>query len=51
MIKRLDNIKLNNTESEDKLLKIAEKNLGCKAGFFKIIKKTPSLTNGNQVED
>lgn len=49
MIKRLDNIKLNITESEDKLLKIAEKNLGCKAGFFKIIKKSLDARDKNNL--
>ena len=38
MIKRLDNLKLKITESEDKLFKIAEKSLGPKPKAFKILK-------------
>jgi len=37
---RLDNIKLDIGEDEGKLLKIAEKKLGRKAGYFKILKKS-----------
>lgn len=40
MFKRLDNIKLKITESEDKLLKIAQKSLGTKPKAFKILKKS-----------
>ena len=40
MIKRLDNIKLNIDESEDKLICIARKKLGGNLRYFKILKKS-----------
>lgn len=40
MIKRLDNVKLNIGDGEDKLLKIAQKKLKSKLTYFKIIKKS-----------
>ena len=40
MIKRLDNVKLPLSQSEDKLIRIAEKKLGGKVRYFKIIKKS-----------
>lgn len=40
MMKRLDNIKLNISESETKLIKIAEKHLKSKAESFRILKKS-----------
>lgn len=40
MLKRLDNVKLNIAESEQKLLKIAQKNSGGEIKHFRIIKKS-----------
>ena len=40
MIKRLDNVKLNITESESKLFEIAKRNLGRPPKSFKILKKS-----------
>lgn len=40
MIRRLDNIKLNITESEDKLLKIARKKSGKEIKYFRILRKS-----------
>lgn len=40
MTKRLDNVKLNITDSESKLFQIAKKNLGCTPKSFKILKKS-----------
>ena len=40
MIERLDNIKLNISESEDKLIEIAKKKCGGHLGYFKILKKS-----------
>lgn len=40
MIKRLDNIKLKIGESEQKLLRLAERNLGRELKYFKILKKS-----------
>ena len=40
MIKRLDNVKLSVSQSEDKLVRLAEKRLGGKVKYFKIIKKS-----------
>ena len=40
MIKRLDNVKLPVSRSESELLKIASRNLGAPAKYFKILKKS-----------
>ena len=40
MIKRLDNVKLALSQSKDKLIRIAEKKLGGKVKYFRIIKKS-----------
>ena len=40
MITRLDNVKLNITDSESKLLDIARKNLKADVKYFKILKNT-----------
>ena len=40
MIKRFDNVKLSPAQSESELLKLAEKKLGAKVKYFKIIKKS-----------
>ena len=40
MIKRFDNVKLSPAQPESDLLKIAEKKLGAKVKYFKIIKKS-----------
>ncbi len=49
MIKRLDNLKLKITESEDKLFKIAEKSLGTKPKAFKILKKSLDARDKNNI--
>ena len=49
MIKRLDNLKLKITESEDKLFKIAEKSLGTKPKVFKILKKSLDARDKNNI--
>lgn len=49
MISRLDNVKLNISESEDKLLKIARKKLGKEVKFFKILKKSLDARDKNNL--
>ncbi len=49
MISRLDNVKLNISEGEDKLLKIARKKLGKEVKFFKILKKSLDARNKNNI--
>lgn len=49
MLKRLDNIKLNITESEDKLLTIVRRKLGCEVGYFKILKKSLDARDKNNL--
>ena len=40
MIKRFDNIRLSVTEPEANLIKVVQKKLGGKIGYFKILKKS-----------
>lgn len=49
MIKRLDNIKLNIDESENKLLNIAQKNCKGELKFFKILKKSLDARDKNNI--
>lgn len=49
MIKRLDNVKLNIFESEDKLLNIARKKLGGEVKYFKILKKSLDARDKNNI--
>jgi len=49
MIFRLDNVKLNIAESEDKLLKIARKKLGKDVKYFKILKKSLDARDKNNI--
>ena len=49
MIKRLDNVKLNIGESENKLLAIARKKLGRYPKFFKILKKSLDARDKNNI--
>lgn len=49
MILRLDNLKLNITEGEDKLLKIARKKLGREVKFFKVLKKSLDARDKNNI--
>lgn len=49
MIKRLDNVKLNIFRPETDLIKIAEKNLGAKVNYFKIVKKSLDARDKNNI--
>ena len=49
MIKRLDNVKLHISESEDMLLKIAQKTLKNRVKHFKILKKSLDARNKDDV--
>ncbi len=49
MIQRLDNIKLNITESEDSLVKIAQKRLKRGIKYFKILKKSLDARDKNNI--
>ncbi|MDE7082802.1 MAG: FAD-dependent monooxygenase [Clostridia bacterium] len=49
MITRLDNIKLHISESEDKLLKIAQKRLKKGVKYFKILKKSLDARNKDDI--
>ncbi|MCD8373274.1 MAG: FAD-binding protein [Clostridia bacterium] len=49
MIKRLDNVKLNITEKESKLLDIAKKKLGRPPKYFKILKKSLDARDKNNI--
>ena len=49
MIKRLDNVKLNILKPQNDLIKIAEKNLGKKVKYFKIIKKSLDARDKNNL--
>ena len=49
MIRRLDNVKLAVTQSEDKLLRLAESKLGGKVKYFKIIKKSLDARDKNNI--
>ena len=49
MIQRLDNVKLNISESEDKLLLIARKKLGRDVKYFKILKKSLDARDKNNI--
>lgn len=49
MIKRLDNVKLHISESEDKLLKIAQKTLKNGLKYFKILKKSLDARNKDDI--
>ncbi len=49
MIVRLDNVKLNITDGEEKLLEIACKKLGRQVGYFKIIKKSLDARDKNAI--
>lgn len=50
MIYRLDNVKLNIFESEDRLVEIAQKKLERKVGYFQIIKKSLDARDKNNVK-
>ena len=49
MIKRLDNIKLNIGESEDKLVKIAQSKLKSNLKQFRILKKSLDARDKNRI--
>ena len=49
MITRLDNVKLNITDSESKLLDIARKNLKADVKYFKILKKSLDARDKNNI--
>ena len=49
MIRRLDNIKLNITESESSLIKIARKKLGREVGYFRILRKSLDARDKNNL--
>ncbi|MDE6504337.1 MAG: FAD-binding protein [Clostridia bacterium] len=49
MIKRLDNIKLNINENEDKLVNVARKKLGGSLKYFKILKKSLDARDKNNL--
>ncbi len=49
MISRLDNVKLHISESEDKLLKIAQKKLKNGVKYFKILKKSLDARDKNNI--
>lgn len=50
MIYTLNDVKLHITENEGALLKIAEKKLGAKAGYFKILKKSLDARDKNNIK-
>lgn len=50
MIKRLDNVKLNITDSESKLLEVARKNLKGEVKYFKILKKSLDARDKNNLK-
>lgn len=49
MFSRLDNVKLNITDSESKLLKVARKNLKADVKYFKILKKSLDARDKNNI--
>jgi len=50
MIYTLNDVKLNITQGEDELIKIAEKKLGAKAEYFKILKKSLDARDKNNIK-
>lgn len=50
MTVRLDNVKLNIADGEDKLLEVARKKLGRQVGYFKIIKKSLDARDKNAIK-